>query len=410
MRISFGDGRVLVWGVPVLAEAGALARSVVFAWAIGADELGRAMILALALRMVEMATDVGVERFILQAPDGDTKGMQAGLQGVAIMRGGVAALVILALSPCLAWMFDDGPTAASFAALALCPLLNGFAHLDYRRAQRHFRYGQMALAEAGATLAMLVGLVPAIAVLGNHRAMAAVLIIQVGTRMVLSHLVAKRQYEVQFCTKTLLRSWHFGAPLILNAGLLFLAFYADRLIVAEAYDWATLALYGVAMQLAILPAQIVGRAAVSLVLPTLRMALEEGRLSAVWPRILVTHMVLAAAMVVGFTLLAPTMIDLVYGSELRPSLWLTFALAIAAASIILRTPYSQLSITTGRTGDPARANMVRVITVGLAGSFALAGLPLEAIAIAAAAGEVGATLRAVHLVGLARPLEKRVMI
>jgi hypothetical protein len=38
----------------------------------------------------------------------------------------------------------------------------------------------------------------------------------------------------------------------------------------------TLALYGVALQLALLPAQIVGRAAASLVLPRLRVAIWPG--------------------------------------------------------------------------------------------------------------------------------------
>lgn len=33
------SGRVLAWGVPLLAEATALGRSVAFAWAIGPEEL-----------------------------------------------------------------------------------------------------------------------------------------------------------------------------------------------------------------------------------------------------------------------------------------------------------------------------------------------------------------------------------
>ncbi|MEP5013838.1 MAG: oligosaccharide flippase family protein, partial [Marinomonas sp.] len=302
MRIAFRNGRVLAWSVPVLAEAAALGRSVVFAWAIGVDELGRAMMLALAVRLVEMASDVGVERLIVQAPDGDTKPMQGALQGVAILRAGVASVVMLALAPALAWMFDDGPTAATFAALVVIPVLNGFGHLDYRRAERQFQYRQMAVVEVGATVAMLAALGPAVAVWADHRAMAAVLIVQAGTRMMLSHLVAARQYEVLFCTKTMMRSWRFGAPLMLNAGLLFLTFYADRLIVAQAYDWATLALYGVVLQLAMLPAQIVGRAAGSVVLPTLRAELESRRFDVVWPRILLSHVVLAGGMILGFTL------------------------------------------------------------------------------------------------------------
>lgn len=392
----------MAWVVPVLAEAAALARSMVFAWAIGADELGRAMMLALAVRLVEMASDVGVDRLIVQAPDGDTRRLQSALQGVAILRGGFAGVVMLALAPALAWMFADGPHMLTYATLAVIPVLNGFAHLDFRRAERRFEYRPMAAVEGGATVAMLAALAPAIFAWGDHRAMAAVLVAHSAARMVLSHLVAQRRYGVRMCAVTLTRSWHFGAPLILNAGLLFLTFYADRLIVAHAYDWATLALYGVVLQLAMLPSQIVGRAAGSLVLPALRSALEHGRLGAVWPRIVSMHLALAVVMAAGFTGLAPFVINLLYGDDLRPDVWLAFFLAVAAASRILRTPFSQLAVATGRTGDPARANTVRVIAIGLAAGFALAGLPLESIALAAALGEAGATLRAFQLANMTR--------
>lgn len=409
MTFALRNGRALAWAVPVLAEAAALARSMVFAWAIGADELGRAMMLALAVRLVEMASDVGVDRLIVQAPDGDTQRLQSALQGVAILRGGFAGLVMLALAPALAWMFVDGPHVLTYASLAVIPSLNGFAHLDFRRAERRFEYRPMAVVEGGATIAMLAALAPAIAAWDDHRAMAAVLVAHSAARMVLSYFVAERRYGVLMCGVTLTRSWHFGAPLILNAGLLFLTFYADRLIVAHAYDWATLALYGVVLQLAMLPSQIVGRAARSLVLPTLRSALERGQLGAVWPRIINMHLALAVVMAAGFAALAPFVIDLLYGDDLRPGVWLAFFLAVAAANRILRTPFSQLAVATGRTGDPARANTVRVIAIGLAAGFALAGLPLESVALAAALGEAGATLRAFQLATIARLSGKGVL-
>lgn len=406
---GFPNGRTLAWGVPIVVEAAALGRSVVFAWAIGADELGRAMMLALAVRLVEMATDLGTERMIVQARDGDTMRLQASLHAVAILRGGICSLLILALAPVLAWSFADGPNASSYSLLAVIPLLDGLRHSDFRRLERQFRYGLMASVEAGATLAMLFALVPAIVALGDHRAMAVALVSQAAARTALSHLVAERSYVVRFCGETLARSWRFGTPLILNAALLFLTFYADRLIVAHSYDWAALALYGVALQLAMLPAQIVGRAAGSLMMPKLRASLDQGRLASVWPGVVAVHWGMATVMVVGFAVLAPSVISIFFGDALRPGFWLALALGVASAGRILRTPYSQLAIAVGRTGDPARANLVRGLAVVLAGGFAMAGLPLESIAMAAALGELGATLRAVHLAGLHRPVSKGVL-
>ncbi|MEQ9259271.1 MAG: oligosaccharide flippase family protein [Roseovarius sp.] len=391
------SGRALAWGVPVLAEAAAFGRSIAFAWAIGPEELGRAMMLALTVRLVEMASDMGLDRQIVQAPDGDSSRFQAELQGLAAVRGGATALILLALAPLLAMLFDDGPQAGAYMALALVPLIRGAAHLDFRRAERRFCYGRMALVEGGATLAMLLAIGPALWFLADHRAMAAVLVAHALGLSLLSHAVAHRRYRLRLSRQALRRSWRFGAPLILNALMLFATFHADRLIVAKAYDWSTLALYGVALQLALLPAQIVGRAAASLALPALRAALMRNALAEVWPRLLSAHALLALALSLGFALFAPPVIAAVYGTAFRPDAALALALALAAGFRVLRTPYSQLAIAAGRTADPARANLWRALALGPAALCATVGWPLSAVAAAAALGEGAATLRAVHL-------------
>jgi len=397
MRALTPSGRSLAWAVPVMAEAAALGRSIALAWAIGPDELGRAMMLALTIRLVEMASDMGIERLIVQAPDGNSARLQSELHAVAVLRGVICAVLLLALARLLAVVFAGGPNAVSYASLAVIPLLRGFAHLDYRRAERQFRYIKMSVVEGGATIAMAASVIPAIGIFPDHRAMAIVLAAHAVTHTVLSHTVADRRYAVKLSHATLRRSWTFGAPLVMNAGLLFLTFYADRFIVAQVYGWASLALYGVALQLALLPAQIVGRAAASLVLPELRLALASNKIAHVWPRCLNVHLVLAGIMMAGFTTLAPTVIAVVYGAAYKPDFALVAAFAFAAGFRILRTPFSQLAVATGRTGDPARANLIRALALVPAAACAGAGLPLAAVAAAAAMGEAGATLRAVQL-------------
>ena len=397
MRLIAISGHSLAWAVPVLAEAAALGRSIALAWVIGPEELGRAMMLALTVRLVEMATDVGIERLMVQAPDGNAARFQSELQGAAILRGVICATMLLATAPFLAAVFSDGPSAASYALLAAIPLIRGFGHLDYRRLERRFRYMKMSIVEGGATITMAICVLPFAWLFTDHRAMGLILVAHAVSHTTLSHLVADRKYKTSLSLATLRRSWTFGAPLLLNAGLLFLTFYADRFIVAQAYGWASLALYGVALQLALLPAQIVGRAAASLVLPELRLALVDNDLERVWSRCLNTHIFLSSVMVVGFPTPAPSVISLVYGDAFRPEVALAAALAIAAGFRILRTPFSQLAVATGRTGDPARANLIRALALVPAVAFAVAGLPLVAVAAAAALGEAGSTFRAFQI-------------
>lgn len=388
--------RLIGWCVPLLAEAGALARSAILARMIGGDELGRAIVLTLVLRLAEMVSDVGIERLLMQRPGAMPAGLLAALHGASLLRGGATAVLLGLLALPMALAFEGGAAATTYAALALSPLMRGLLHLDYRLAERDLRLMPMAVVEGGAVLAMLAALPLALMIWADHRAMLLVLLAQALAQVILSHLVARSPYALAFDRAVLAEVLGFGAPLVVNAGLMFLTFQADRLIVAGWYGWSEVAIYGVALQLAMLPAQITGRAAGSLLAPRLR-GLAAAALAALMRRALVVYALLGLGFALGFALMAPPVICLIYGAGFRPEAGLALALGLAAAGRIWRTPLSQLAVILGRTGDPARANLWRAAALAPALFAAWAGLPLVAIAAAAALGEAMATLRALHL-------------
>jgi len=387
-------GRALAWSVPLLAELAALVRSVVLAWAAGPEELGRAMVLVLVLRLTEMVSDIGVERLLMTSPQGDDASFLAALHGAVLLRGLAMAGLLGLLALPMAWALPDGAGLAVYLTLAAIPLLRAGLHLDYRRAERNADYAPMAVVEGGSVLLMLLALPVVAHLLPDHRAMLAALLVQTAALVVLSHLVATRRWQVRFDRAILTQALRFGMPLVLNAFLMFLTFQADRLIIAGWFGWAEVAIYGVALQLASLPAQIAGRAAGSLLAPRLRQALVAGRMAEVMQAALRGHALLALAFAAGFALLAPPAIALVYGAAFRPDADLALVLGLAAACRILRTPYSQLAVASGRTGDLARANIWRALVLIPALALAAAGQPLLAVALAALLGEALATFRA----------------
>lgn len=395
MRPGFSN-RLIGWSVPMLAEAGALARSAVLARMIGGEELGRAMVLTLVLRLVEMISDVGIERLLMQRQTMPTDALLAALHGASVLRGlAMAALLVMLAFP-MAMAFDGGADAKSYALLALVPMIRGWLHLGYRLSERDLRLWPLAVVEGGAVVAMLASLPVALLIWGDHRAMLAVLIVQAAAQVALSHLVANTRYQIAFNREVLIEVLGFGAPLVLNAGLMFLTFQADRLIVAGWYGWAEVAVYGVALQLAMLPAQITGRAAGSLLAPRLR-GLTDDALTETARQAVSAYLALGLGFAIAFTLLAPTTIALLYGKAFRPDVALAFAFGLAAGARILRTPLSQLAVAIGRTGDPARANLWRAAALGPVLIAAVLGLPMLAIAASAVLGEAAATLRALHL-------------
>ncbi|WP_050520390.1 oligosaccharide flippase family protein [Pseudorhodobacter antarcticus] len=388
--------RLIGWSVPLLVEAGALARSAILARVIGGDELGRAMVLTLVLRLAEMISDVGVERLLMQRHAAATPGLMAALHGACVLRGLAMAVLLAALALPMAWTFKGGAGVEIYAALAFAPLLRAFLHLDYRLAERDLRLWPLAIVEGGSVAVMLAALPLALMVWVDHRAMLLVLLAAAGAQVALSHLVARQVYRIRFDRAVLAEVLGFGAPLVVNAGLMFLTFQADRLIVAGWYGWAEVAIYSVAMQLAMLPAQITGRAAGSLLAPRLR-GLTGAGLTGMARRAVAAYLALGLCFAAGFAIAAPSLIALVYGAGFRPDTGIALAFGLAAGARIARTPVSQLAVSLGRTGDPARANLWRAAALAPAFITASMGLPLTAIAIAAAVGEAAATCRALHL-------------
>jgi O-antigen/teichoic acid export membrane protein len=397
------SGRAMAWGVPLMNEGAALVRSLVLARMLGPDELGRAMLLALTLRLVEMASDIGIERLLAQAPDGDDPRFQANLQGAVLIRGLAMAGLLVALAWPMTMGFSGGPSAASYALLALVPMIRALQHLDHRRFERSFDYRGLAVVDGGSAVVMLLAAPVLTWVVGDHTAILWICAVQAGSAVLLSHLIARRPYSVRFERAEMRRMWRFGAPLMLNALLLFVIFQADRLIVAGWSTWAEVGIYGVALQLALLPAQITGRAAASLLAPRFRIALASGRLMQDSVPVLRAYLVLAALFTAGFGLLAGPVITLVYGPAFATEPLQLWALGLAAGLRILRTPLSQMAVASGRTGDPARANLLRALFVLPALGVAMLGLPLAALALCAAAGEALAALRAWHLMRRAMP-------
>jgi O-antigen/teichoic acid export membrane protein len=370
----------------------ALARSIVLARCVGADELGQAVVLAVVLRFAEMMSDFGLERLLVQAPDGDDTHFQANLQGAALLRGLGLAVMLILLAPALAGVFPNGPTVLSYAALASIPLIKGFVHLDYRRAERRFDYRGLCVVDLGATLIMFAGLVAVLAMgVLDHRALIVALFIHAVAQVGLSHLYATRAWQLAFQLSYLTRIWWFGAPLVVNAALMFLTLQAERLIVAGAWGWSDVAIYGVVAQLAFLPAQIFGRAANSLLLPKFSNTTGDAQTENLSEALL--HSAGGGAVfALCFLLAAPVGIQIVYGVDFAPAPELALVFGLAAAARIARTPWSVFAVATARTGDTARANVLRAASLIPAIYFALTGHSLVVFAACAACGEAAAWL------------------
>jgi O-antigen/teichoic acid export membrane protein len=376
--------------VYVAGEIATLSRTVIFAQWLTPAQMGALILMMTSLRLVEMVTDVSIERLVLQAPEGASRRFQALAQGACVTRGVVGALALLIASIPLSTGFGLNPTA--IALLAAVPLLRGFMHLDARIYNRHLRPAPVALIEGTGSLTGLLAAAPAVMLTQGPEAAALASLAQTAAMVILSHLIARRPYRLALTWPSLKRFWNFGWPLALNALLLYAVFQGERIAVGTVLGLETLGRFGIASQLALIPALLAGRVALSAVLPQAARSAERAR-GSFGLGFLYAASALGVIFTATFAITMPGFIAFVFGSAYVLSGASLGWLGAAAGLRMARVGPVTLLLALGDTRGVLAGSLLRASALGAGTIAALMGHGLETFAALAAAGE-GASLLA----------------
>jgi O-antigen/teichoic acid export membrane protein len=247
-------------------------RNVILARLISTSDLGVASIFAMTAYLLEMMSNLSTEMLLIQAPDGDEPDFQATSQLIMASRGVLNALLLLLLATPLAHLFGIPQARWAFAAMALVPLLKGFTHLDANRVQRRMQFEPWILVNLIPNVAVTVLAYPLALWLKNYTVMLWVLIAQMATTVLVSHLVAERRYAWAWNRKYTRKIFEFGWPLVINGVLMYLIFQGDRFVIGAAHQLfpkssftlSDLGIYSVAFGLTLAPSLLVASVASSL--------------------------------------------------------------------------------------------------------------------------------------------------
>jgi O-antigen/teichoic acid export membrane protein len=380
-------------GAPVLAitflaiEMCGLLRIAMFAHVLAPASMGVVVILGTWLRFVEMVTDVSLDRYLLRAPDGAQRKVQCTAHGTAIIRGVAGTAFMLASLLPLLWIYGLGDSMAPFLTAALVPLIRGFTHLDYRLHNRLLRFGTTITVELGSSLAGLA-MAASVFSLQSVEAFSAALLMQAAAAVVLSHVFARRAYRIAFDPAIQHRLWQAGWPLALNALLLYAVFQGEKLFVGAVLGLAVLGSYAIAAQMALLPVLMAGRLSTTLALPVLARA-GLGTLRGLQARRDVSQLFEAAGMFfwIGFVVLAPAVIMLLFGAAYMQSAADMSWIAAAAALRLQKTGPVTLLVASGRSRDVLAGNSARLAGLGIGTVGMVVTRDLTIFLAVAAAGE-----------------------
>lgn len=367
------DGRRIVLPALVYVQLLALIRNTLMARLLGPEQFGLAVTFLLAQQFIEMSTDTGLNKFLLQNRFGNRPSIQATVQALAASRGVLVALLIIAVAwPAFTWMGLQHD-AAPFLLLAGASLAMGFLHYDNVRQQRRNVFVNDSLSSVVGETAGILAALGALMVTQTYIVVLVGICARSLTVSLMSHVMAERRYRLRYTkvwsSAVLAYSW----PLLINGPLLFASTQFDRVFINAFLGLEELGIYSAALLLLVLPLGLFTRVLGTIFIPRMSAAHHAGNIDAVeteYAGVAVTVALLAAC---GFAAVGPTVLVLLYGPAYAQEILPVTLIGLAQAVRFLRTWPSGLAIAVAQTGNVLLSTVVRLLAL----PFGLVGILLD---------------------------------
>ncbi len=382
-----GQGALLFTGFAA-AQGFSFLRNALIGHGLSKGDFGIAATITLLLQLVETLSDLGTDRMIVQARDGDDPDFVATAHTTLLVRGALTALLLY---------FAAGPAAQFFAIpdvtwalqlVALVPLVKSFQHLDYRRAQRRYDNRPQILIEVLPQAAALAAALPLLATPGGYAVAVWLALLQATTMVGLSHLLAERPYRIS-ANRTILRRFvAFGWPIWLSAFPLAAVFQGDRIIIGRMLGMEELAAYSAAFMITMVPGLVAAKVGHALMLPALGAARDDAATFARRFARLTEATACAAALYLAlFLAFGGAVLPLAFGAAYTGLGAVAGWLAAMWSIRMLQAVPGMALMALGITRPFLTAGLIRSTALVLSLAAAYQGMGLAAIAAAGVAGE-----------------------
>jgi O-antigen/teichoic acid export membrane protein len=376
----------------------AMLSSMQLAWVLSKADFGIGATLWLTVTLLTMLSELGVDRLLVQADEGDDEHFNAVAQAISVIRGIACGAAVAAAAYPTALLFDQPELAWAFAAAGLTPVIDGFKHRDVSRMERHLRFAPAAISVAAPEAIACCLAYPLCLWIGDFRVF---LVLSLGKNlmtMVLTHVMAERPFRLSWDRAIARRFFVFGLPLAANGALMYASLQGDRFIVAASFSPDQVGDYAVASTFTFHVGFLIAGAANRIGLPMLA---QHKRSRAAFLRLFDTFnstlIFCGGAFAVAGIMLSPWIIRFLYGAKYADVAPL-FAWITAAQSLRLLPIAPILGCLA--FGDTTSALIVNVIktTVFLATwALIVPHTDLMWLAVAAVAGEVASMIAAWRL-------------
>ncbi len=370
------------------SQAMSFVRNAAIGHGLSKGDFGVAATITLILQLVDTLSDLGSDRLIVQAEDGDKANFVATAHTVLVARGFIIFAALYLSAPYIAGFFAVSYAASAFRFAALVPLIKGFMHLDCRRAQRRLDNKPQMLLEVLPQAATLAMILPAIALSQNYAAVVWLSLFQALILVLVSHILAERPYRLAADHGILRRQIAFGWPILASALPLIAVYQGDRIIIARLGGMENLAAYTAAFMATMVPGLIAAKVGHALMLPMFADFIRRGRSLKSRFTFLSEATTLAAALYLAVFLVAgERILPHVFGANYRGLGNVLGWLALMWALRMLQAVPGMALMAAGQTRPFLIAGIIRALALPFALWSALGGASIATIAAIGAAAE-----------------------
>lgn len=378
-----GQGALLIAGFAGAQGCSFLRNALLGHW-LSQGDFGIAAAITLLLQLVDTLSDLGADRLIIQAPDGEAPALQATAHATLVARGALTSLILLLAAGPTTAALGIGDARWAFQVIALAPFIRGFLHLDARRYQRTLHNRPQILIELLPQLLALLLTVPVLWLTPDYSVVVWIAVAQAIIALVTSHLLAERSYVIAFDKGYLRRLVGFGWPIWLSAFPLVAVYQGDRLIIGGMLSIEDLAAYTTAFMITMVPGLLAARVGNALMLPVLSQVRGHSRQFRQRYRVMLEIIViLAAAYLAIFVAAGGSLLPLVFGPNYDALGAVVGWLAVMWAVRMIQSVPGMALMAKGDTRPLLWAGLVRAL-----------GLPLAIATIELGWGLVGAAMAA----------------
>ncbi|WP_373651792.1 MULTISPECIES: oligosaccharide flippase family protein [unclassified Schlesneria] len=366
-------------------------RNIVIGRILSIEDMGIASTIALALQVIESASDINVNQLMIQSKDGDDPQLQANAHTYTLLRGVITAAVLLLLGGPLARLFGVPDAAWAFQLMALAPLIRGVWHQDLWRYHRAMRFGPLVRVEILSQVLALLASWPLAIWLNNYSVMLWVILIQASVVAILSHIANERPYRLGLDRTNGISILKFGWPLLINGVLMMLLNYGDRFVIAAfpTYTMTDVGLYMIASSVTFMPIMLLTKLGTTIILPVL--AREQDDAERFNNRFrMITRIVgfVAIAQTVLLIIAGPAAVTLCFGEKYLPVAAFFGWMAAGTGVRVLKLAPTLGALAYGDSLNTLLTTVARCTGFGIAIAAASMGADLSWLAIAGLLGEI----------------------